>query len=126
MEIRVNIPKNDYVQPTEVREDVVQLVCNAIVNMAERESKLDISENKMGVCVNQKAKWLYGIPTNTPDAINVRVCEMKAAFDIIQDAGYYIYPSYLVCPAEYHFVFSKKPYFENRRAERVTFNLFID
>lgn len=126
MEIRVNIPKNDYVQPTEVREEIVQRVCNAIVNMARDDKRLEVDEKTMRVCVNQKANWLYGIPSNTPNAINVRTCEMKAAFDIIQDAGYYIYPSYLVCPAEYRFVFSKKPYFENGKAERVTFDLFID
>lgn len=30
MEIRVNIPQNDYVQPTEVREDVVQKICDVV------------------------------------------------------------------------------------------------
>lgn len=31
MEIKVNIPQNDYVQPTEVREEVVQAICNAFL-----------------------------------------------------------------------------------------------
>lgn len=32
MEIKVNIPQNDYVQPTEVRENVVQAICNAFLS----------------------------------------------------------------------------------------------
>lgn len=32
MEIKVNIPQNDYVQPTEVREEVVQAICNAFLS----------------------------------------------------------------------------------------------
>ena len=31
MEIKINIPTNDYVQPTEVREDVVQMICDSIL-----------------------------------------------------------------------------------------------
>lgn len=32
MEITVNIPKNDYVQPTEVRQEVVQYICDAFLS----------------------------------------------------------------------------------------------
>ena len=32
MEIRVNIPQNDYIQPTEVREDVVQKICDVFLD----------------------------------------------------------------------------------------------
>lgn len=31
MEIKINIPKNDYVQATEVREKVVQAICNTFL-----------------------------------------------------------------------------------------------
>lgn len=31
MEITVNIPKNDYIQPTEVRTEVVQAICEAFI-----------------------------------------------------------------------------------------------
>ena len=32
MEITVNIPKNDYVQPTEIRQEVVQYICDAFLS----------------------------------------------------------------------------------------------
>jgi hypothetical protein len=32
MEIRVNIPQNDYIQPTEVREDVVRKICDVFLD----------------------------------------------------------------------------------------------
>ena len=32
MEITVNIPKNDYVRPTEVRQEVVQYICDAFLS----------------------------------------------------------------------------------------------
>ena len=32
MKITSNIPKNDYFQPTEVREDVVQMICDHIID----------------------------------------------------------------------------------------------
>lgn len=32
MEIKINIPKNDYIQPVEVREEVVQHICEAFLN----------------------------------------------------------------------------------------------
>lgn len=35
MEITVNIPKNDYIQPTEVRQEVVQAICEAFLHGRE-------------------------------------------------------------------------------------------
>lgn len=32
MEIKVNIPQNDYVEPTEVREEVIQAICDAFLS----------------------------------------------------------------------------------------------
>lgn len=129
MEIKINIPQNDYVQPTEVREEIVQLVCDAIVNMANEVASLDIqTEKRMGICINTKNHWLYGVPDDGSytHSRGVRTCEMEAAFKIVQNAGYYIYPTRCVCPSEYSFTFSKKPYLNGWKAQRVTFDLFID
>ena len=35
MEFKINIPANDYVQPTEVRQDLVQSICEYLIKLME-------------------------------------------------------------------------------------------
>ena len=125
MEITINIPKNNYVQPNEVRQNVVQLCCDAMLNMIKMKRELAIRKDTMRVCVGKNGYAMWGLDARERD-IQVRTCELRAAFDAMQDAGYYIYVTLMSYPREYRFTFSEKPFFEGRKAERVDFNLFID
>lgn len=132
MEIRINIPKNDYVQPTEVRENVVQAICDAFLAQCVWSTFHPFSQG----CYRRADKYVlrykrdsrfYGFvnsPFEGEDGITFNGAEMKAAFKALQEAGYYMFRIY-----EYGswmgYKCSKKPFME--KGERVTeFNNFID
>lgn len=131
MEITVNIPKNGYQQPTEVRQEVVQRVCEAILAShmdCEPHNDLCVRDNFPKVIVtNYKhgKNRLYNLHDDDPDKV-VRTCEMKAAFLALQEAGYYVYASYNITHGEYEYHWSVKPYYENRKGEHFVWNQFID
>lgn len=132
MEIRINIPKNDYVQPTEVREEVVQGICEAFLNGGAWSTFHPFSNgayrgasNK--IIRNKNDKKFYGFHNegfSNDIAIRFNGAEMKAAFVALIKAGYYMFKVY-----EYGswmgYECSKKPFMND--GERVTeFNDFID
>ena len=132
MEIRVNIPKNDYVQPTEVREEVVQAICTTFL-------ETHIYSVFHPFCDRHRCKTMYVATKNPRGGFNdsswaethkkegyVRFNggEMKAAFKALQNAGYYMFRTYKY-GTWMGYECSKKPFMEN--GERVTeFNDFID
>ena len=134
MEIKINIPQNDYVQPTDVREEVVQMICNSLLHhYLDSDDYRDIEfawkKPQAQILVHgYKTPYLTGGAERKKiydENIIVRTCEMKAAFDALQDAGYYIYGfQNWTGNTSYHI--SSKPFYAGRKAERVTFNLFID
>lgn len=134
MEIKINIPLNTYVQPTEVREEVVQMICDSLLHyQLDHESAHDIvfahDEPMLVLHVKGfKRPVLEGGRQRTllhPDEdIVVRSSEMKAAFAALQNAGYYIYPYRY--NGHYSFHLSSKPVYCEKVAERVEFYLFID
>lgn len=94
MEIKINIPKNDYIQPVEVREEVVQHICEAFLNGGDlwgifhpysggynRPSKKFIIFN--GRCHEFST---HGERFNG--------AEMSAAFKALIKAGYHIFRVY--------------------------------
>lgn len=134
MEIKINIPKNDYVQPTEVREEVVQMICDSLTRYAklsggdggslwvpksEPTLKLDSSFKKPHL--TQYYWFRKGLREGD---IRVRTCEMAAAVDAIQDAGYFVYKIDELRETIYHF--STKPCYNGIHATRVKFTSFID
>lgn len=139
MEIKINIPANDYVQPTEVRQEVVQSICEEIVkNMGYEVFKergfdiklkptsgfyqLYINFYKDGKCAGFKNSG----DSTYSDPIRIRTEEMKTAFEVLQNAGYFIYGSKNVTTNVVTYVFSKKPMRGNIPAEKIDFTEFID
>lgn len=58
--------------------------------------------------------------------IRIRTIEMKAAFEALQDAGYYIFGFYNTTSGEHTYVFSRRSYYHGCVAERIKFCLPID
>lgn len=127
MEIKINIPKNDYKYPTEVRESVVEQVCKHIINTTCDNNFNDfILVKDENPCVYYKPNVQYAfncVPSN--GSIRLTTIEMKSVFTALQDAGYYIFHErFSNCESKFHF--TKKPYYKNRKCERIEFNAFID
>lgn len=98
MEIKINIPKNDYVQPTEVREEVVQAICDAFLNGSVFDTGY-LGNSRTTVYVVKGARRRsysfscndflpYGGPVE--DCIRIHGVEVQAAFDALRKSGYYI------------------------------------
>ena len=140
MKIEINIPKNDYVQPTEVRENVVQDICKYICDRMNNDKdglyhtiiREKIGEpmhlylgyrkdGRVNVLRDHLDEWEKRDPY-----IKVRTCEMQAVFEAIQEAGYFIFPVYCSNLMEHEYHFSKKPVLNGWKAETRKFNLFID
>lgn len=144
MEIKVNIPKNDYVQPTEVREKVVQDICNHIIywmknSCEEGFYQLDIKDfyykNAMLYliyCSSEKTE-VSGFQGGGkideaiyPFHVKIRTCEMQAVFKVMQKAGYHIFGSHNITSNVHTYVFTTKPVLDGRVAKKIDFSLFID
>lgn len=145
MEIRVNIPKNDYVQPTEVRQEVVQDICNHIIFWMNKgviekgyyEIRIKVHDDQSNcMClVYRKSGETFGFTSerekDVPEKVGsnykrIRTVEMEAVFEAMQDAGYYIFGSHCITNNEHTYVFTTKPFLGRREARRIMFGLFID
>lgn len=132
MEIKVNIPKNDFVQPTEVREDVVQLICDHILKwMRDDTYHLYIKHvwGKYELYLNRSSDGsTTGFSREYEEKFNpirIRTIEMENVFDVFQRAGYYIFKTSQM-DGNITYVFSKKPYFAGGYANWQHFTEFID
>ena len=123
MEIKVNIPSNDYVQPTEIRQDVVQRICDIIL-----KHYLD-SSNEVRF-TDENAVLFIGTRTicnrEFEGFTRIHGCEMNAAFQALKQAGYYIYGTYNVTWREHTYNFSKKPVYNGSSHHVENFTSFID
>ncbi len=144
MEIKVNIPKNDYVQPTEVREKVVQDICNHIIYWMKNSCEegfyqlrikdfYDNSPSLYLIYESSEMSKTIGFQTEGkiderryPFYIKIRTCEMKAVFKAIQKAGYHIFGSHCITDNVHTYVFTTKPVLNGRVAKKIDFSLFID
>lgn len=127
MKTKVKIQKNDYCVPTEIRQDVVQQI-------------LDIFMEKL------KSSWNWGFDVQIDAGLyilvygsfgrsignycnyatlRIRGCEMKEAFKIFQESGYYIFAIH-DSESFYKYTISKKPSWNDRKAENVVFDVQID
>lgn len=138
MEITINIPKNNYVRPTEVRQEVVQDICNYIIRFFERDDVVGITVYDSNY---HKAELWYSRSTNfrgepyimfatsvkaseTDKYVRVRGCEMQAVFDAMIAAGYFISGSYCNTTQKHTYLFTYKP---DKYGNLVTkFTRFID
>lgn len=132
MNITINIPNNPYVQPTEIREEVVQMVCNVLLEEYLDHRPLTICDNDgMYLSVLKKSGRVINLTNDEKDTDAIarkRVfgCEMKCVFDVLQKADYFIYPSYNVTESTTYYFISTKPYYDGRKGKHAEFNTFID
>lgn len=128
MEIKVNIPQNDYVQPTEVREEVVQAICSAFLanncwNIFHPFSGSNNGCRPATRRISLSNPCFRGHATDK-DMVRIHGCEIKAAFNALIKAGYHMYKVY-----DYGswmgYACDKKPFREGA-FEVFTFNDFID
>lgn len=144
MEIKVNIPKNDYVQPKEVRAKVVQDICDHIIYWMNNGCDKGFYSLRIKD-YHEKSATLYLVykdsehnttsgfcGTSSPDNdspekyVKVRTCEMKAVFEVMQKAGYHIFASHNITDNVHTYVFTTKPVLDGREAKEIDFRLFID
>ncbi len=123
MEIKVNIPTNDYVQPTEIRQDVIQQICDIILEKyIDTDNKVRFTDEKAALFIGARtiSRW------NLEGFTRIRGCEMNAAFQALIQAGYYIYGTYNVTHREHTYNFSKKPVYNGYTHHTQGFSAFID
>ena len=137
MEIKINIPQNDYVQSKEVRQEVVQMICDYIIKRmnqgiwGEDTFQLKLTHNDWSYQLyaqrdnNCEMVQFWCNKRSRLDQIRIRTIEMDAVFRALQDAGYYIFGT-AYTNGERKYTFTKKPYYDNRKATRITFSEFID
>lgn len=105
----INIPKNEYVQPTEVREEVVQAICDSFLgdlwnvyhpvpgprNRGGRnQTRHVVKPNRRGVA-NVFSFWHeQREPEPTDTVYRFNGAEMKQAFKELINAGYYMFKVY--------------------------------
>ena len=134
--MNIKIKENDYVQPTEVRENMVQTMCNIILS--------DYLDKYASIVIYPKSAELYiatyvaGGETNAPflitrstinknySYIRLHSCEVNEVFKVLQDAGYHIFLERDKKTRESHYRFSKKPVLDGVAAKILEFDVFID
>lgn len=129
--MNIRIIKNDYVQPVEVREHVVQSICDVIMNnYLDRATNLTVyaKSAELYICEHKEGyKTISHSRLNTNvQYIRIRSCEMDAAFKVFQDAGYHIYLERNKKDRISTYRFSKKPVLWGEEAKNLEFDVFID
>lgn len=97
----IDIPKNEYSQPSEVRDEVVQAICEAFTfnDMQCIYHPFDGSTKGYRlateyVCKKSDNIWFFGSVKTIKDAhtyYRIRGVEMKRAFEELTKAGYYMF-----------------------------------
>ena len=131
----IQIKKNEYKQPTEVREYMVQGIIDAFLYASEHFKIFRPYKNNDADATlwlrkdSDKYKpYFFRYISQEPKKYlgKIRGCEMKEAFRIIQEAGYYIFK--ISIRGQLGYIVSEKPFVQEYEfATRVTeFNDFID
>lgn len=129
--MNIRIKKNDYVQPTEVRESVVQNICDVLLEYVDKSLPLTVYVKSavlyLGNRKNDGTKVINHSMLNTAtEYIRIHSCEMNAAFVALQDAGYFIYLERDKKTKTSTYRFSKKPVLWGERSKTIEFDMFID
>lgn len=124
MKIEINVPKNGYKQPTEIRETVVQGVVSALFMYIKDERPFKIRSFNEGLYLHNGGIYYK---RQSDDDVRINGAEMNAAFTALHEAGYYLYGSYCITDMTHAYVWSCKPQYGNYKPqEEPTFNVFID
>ena len=131
MEITINIPKNDYIQPTAVRQEIVQAICKTFLETHCNSIFHPFSEScyrratlRVDTVHPRGGFYDSDFAKRVGSGVRFNGAEMKAAFNALRDAGYHMFKIY-----EYGswmgYECSKKPFLKNG-TEVTEFNDFID
>ena len=132
----INIKPNDFVRPTEIRMEIVQKICDHILNYIGDGNEF----RDWSIRLKEEHPALYFGELKTPNELlrptslvnryeesgnynytRIRSVEMKKVFTELQDAGYHIfYDGYRT------YTVSRRPYLDNVLAKRIEFKIFID
>ena len=134
--MNIKIKQNDYVQPTEARENIVQSLCNIILHQyIDRRVSIPIyvkhAELYIGTYTgNRETDVPFILTSSTMNSgymfERIRSCEVDEAFKAIQDAGYFIYVDRDKKTRNTEYKFSKKPVLDGVEHKHVEFDMFID
>lgn len=101
MEIKVNIPQNDYARPTEVRQEVVQDICDAFLGenycSTYHPHSNGMCRNAHCYVVKKQGVKAFGFrdkPFYGEQGAEFNGEEMKTAFKLLREAGYHIFRVY--------------------------------
>jgi hypothetical protein len=92
MEITLTIPQNKWAKPTEVRQEVVQLICDTFLKGETWYSLYDAIVksrywDKMEFGNNEN--YGYNCSRKSEKIVKFHECEMRMAFTALQEAGWY-------------------------------------
>jgi hypothetical protein len=129
--MNIRIKKNDYVQPTEVRESVVQDICDIMLDYTDKSLSMTVfaKDNAMYLATMKSGSYktiAHQTSNVTYDYERIHSCEMDAAFKAFQDAGYHIYADKDKKTRNTTYRFSKKPVMWGIQSKTVEFDMFID
>lgn len=129
--MKISIKKNDYVQPTEVREDVVQDICDVMLDYTEKSLPMTVFVKDNALYLGTSKDGLYKTVTHSTsnsiyNCVRIHSTEMDAAFKAFQDAGYHIYADKDKKTRNVTYRFSKKPVFWGIASKTIEFDMFID
>lgn len=117
--ITITIPKNDYVKPTEPRQEVVQRMVNILIRRVNNGGEPEFCANRCW-----RKTWAIGryngidnfmhhthSSEGYTDIAKPTTCEMKALVKIWIEAGYYVSRgTYTARNTAIIYRFTKKPY----------------
>lgn len=130
MEITINIPQNDYKQPTEVHQSVVQNICEAFLSTGCFSTFHPFNDGvrvrHTGVLchINGQPYGFGNKPFSGECFVKFNGAEMKAAFQVLIKAGYHIFRVHSYGSWMGYQLF-KKPFMEGG-TEVSSFDDFID
>ena len=122
----INIQKNDYVQPFEIREEVVQAICNAFFSTYSGIYHPFHEGRRYATIyvVTGKGKSPFFSSSNESywgkesKCYRIRGCEMKQAFEELIKVGYYMFRVYQY-DTWLGYVCKKTPFYHDHRADMV-------
>lgn len=129
--MNIKIKRNDYVQPTEVRDEVVQSICDIMLDYMEKSLSMTVFVKNSAIYVATTKSTGYKLIAHQTsnvlcDYTRIHSCEMDAAFKAFQDAGYHIYAEKDKKTRNVTYRFSKKPVMWGVPSKTLEFDMFID
>ena len=119
---------NDYTQPQEVRDEVVQAICDAFLRKETGWRTFfphcgDYGQNAT-LYIDLERPYFNYPSKDKPSVRRIRGCEMRAAFDALRAAGYHMFSTYKKA-RWIGYTCEKKPYLKGG-VEVESFEHFID